>query len=126
MMLNCEKSNYMLFTRSKSNFSTRLKLNSSNLQKVESMKLLGVWIPKNLDWETNTREICKKSYSVNLSLSFAKKCLKYQRHSTLFPVEPVTHNHQLRNVELFTVNYARTEKYRKSAIPYMQRKLNFL
>ena len=33
-------------------------------------------------------------------------------------------------VELFTVNYVRTdarqEKYRKSAIPYMQRKLNFL
>ena len=61
-----------------------------------------------------------------LCLSFAKKCLKSQRHSALFPVEPVTHNHQLRNVELFTVNYARTEKYRKSAIPYMQRKLNFL
>ncbi len=60
MMLNCEKSNYMLFTRSKSNFSTRLKLNSSNLQRVESMKLLGVWITENLDWETNTREICKK------------------------------------------------------------------
>jgi len=61
-----------------------------------------------------------------LCLSFAKKCLKSQKHSALFPVEPVTHNHQLRNVELFTVNYARTEKYRKSAIPYMQRKLNFL
>ena len=193
-MLNCEKFNYMLFTRSKSNFSTRLKLNSSNLQKVESMKLLGVRITENLDWETNTRELCKKSYAqlsllcklkfigmnlkdlvivyiayirsileyccvvwsssltiaqdealervqkvslkvilgpvyVNyqsalsvleletlrirrekLCLSFAKKCLKSQRHSALFPVEPVTHNHQLRNVELFTVNYARTEK----------------
>ena len=61
-----------------------------------------------------------------LCLSFTKKRLKSQRHSVLFPVEPVTHNHQPRNVELFTVNYARTEKYRKSAIPYMQRKLNFL
>ena len=30
MMLNCEKSYYMLFTRSTTNFSTRLKLNSSN------------------------------------------------------------------------------------------------
>ena len=61
-----------------------------------------------------------------LCLSFAKKCIKSQRHFALFPVEPVAHNHQLRNVELFTVNYARTERYRKSAIPYMQRKLNSL
>ena len=61
-----------------------------------------------------------------LCISFAKKCIKSQRHIALFPVEPVAHNHQLRNVELFTVNYARTERYRKSAIPYMQRKLNSL
>ena len=56
-----------------------------------------------------------------LFLFFAKKCLKSQRHFALFPVVPVTHNYQLRNVELFTVNYAR-----KSAIPNMQRKLNSL
>ena len=62
-MLDRETFNYMLFTRSTSNFSTRLKLNSSNLQRVESMKLLGVWITENLDWEANTREIWKKSYT---------------------------------------------------------------
>ena len=28
---------------------------------------------------------------------------------------------ELRNVKLFTVSYGKTEKYRKSAIPYMQR-----
>ena len=73
LLFTRSKSNYMLFTRSTSNFSTRLKLNSCNLQRVESMKLLGVWITENLDWATNTREICKKSYpdypySVNSSL----------------------------------------------------------
>ena len=72
MLFTGSKSKYIVFTRSKSNFSTRLKLNSSNLQRVETMKLLGVWITENLDWETNTREICKKvmpdyPYSVNSS-----------------------------------------------------------
>ena len=62
-MLNWSAAFDRQFTRSTSNFSTRLKLNSSNLQRVESMKLLGVWITENLDWETNTREICKKSYA---------------------------------------------------------------
>ena len=74
MMLNCEKSNYMLFTRSKSNFSTRLKLNSSNLQRVDSMKLLGVWITENLDMETNTREICV--YKLLCKLKFIGMNLK--------------------------------------------------
>ena len=63
MKLNCEKSFNMLFTRYSTNFNTRLKLNSSNLQRVKSIKLLRVWITENLDWETNTKEICKKSYS---------------------------------------------------------------
>ena len=72
-MLNWSAAFDRQFTRSTSNFSTRLKLNSCNLQRVESMKLLGVWITENLDWETNTREIFKKSYpdypySVNSSL----------------------------------------------------------
>ena len=31
---------------------------------------------------------------------------------------------QIRNQELFKVNFARTEQYRKSAIPFCQRKLN--
>ena len=63
MMLNAEKSNYMLFTRSTTNFSTRLKINSSNLQRVKSMNLLVDWITQNLDCETNTKEICKKGYA---------------------------------------------------------------
>ena len=56
-------------------------------------------------------------------LSFAKKCLKSKRQFALFLVEPVVYNHQLLNVKLFTVNYARTENYRKSSIPYMQGQL---
>ena len=38
------------------------------------MKLLGVWITENLDWETNTREICKKSYA-RLSLLYKLKII---------------------------------------------------
>ena len=91
-------------------------------QKVFLKVILGPVYVNYQFWNIETLRIRREK----LWLSFAKKCLKPQRHFAIFPVEPVVHNHQLRNAELFTVNYARTEKYRKSAIPYMQRKLNSL
>ena len=61
-----------------------------------------------------------------LCLSFAKKNAWNLKGTLLYSVDPVVQNHQLRSVELIAVNYARTEKYRKSATPYMQRKLKSL
>ena len=59
-----------------------------------------------------------------LSLFFAQKCVSSSKHRHLFPVAVRDHDHQLRHQELYHVNHARTEKYRKSAVPYRQRKLN--
>ena len=56
---------------------------------------------------------------------FAKKCLKNPRLSHLFPLNPVA-AHEIRNREKFQVNFAKTETYKKSSIPYLQRKLNQL
>ena len=44
-----------------------------------------------------------------LCLSFAKKCIKSQTYSTLFPVASVVHDHQLWIVELFTLNHAKLQ-----------------
>jgi hypothetical protein len=63
MLLNEKKSNYMIISRLHSDVTTRLTLNNENLDRVHSIKLLGVWLNDKLDWETNTREICKKAYS---------------------------------------------------------------
>ena len=56
-------------------------------------------------------------------LKFALKALKHPRNCQMFP-RNVNNIKQVRNQEVFKVNFARTEQYRKSAIPYCQRKLN--
>ena len=63
MLLNEKKSNYIIFTRSKENFSTRLFLNESPLERVSVTKMLGVWLQEDLGWEENTKQICKKAYT---------------------------------------------------------------
>ena len=63
MTINVSKTNYMLFTRSKTNFATRLQLSDDKLDQLSATKLLGVWITEDLSWEKNTKEICIKSFS---------------------------------------------------------------
>ena len=59
------------------------------------------------------------------SLFFAKKCIKSSKHHHLFPAAVHPHEQQLRHQEQYhVINHARTEKYRKSGIPHIQRLLN--
>ena len=60
MLLNADKSNYMLIIRAVGDYSTRLQLNNNNLHWVKSVKLLGIWLTDTLDWELNTM---KKAYA---------------------------------------------------------------
>ena len=53
----------MVFSRSETEVATRLTLNGNTLERIEEVKLLGVWITTWLDWEKNTKEICKKAYA---------------------------------------------------------------
>ena len=57
-------------------------------------------------------------------LSFAKKSAKHPRMRRIFPFNSFQSSHYTRDREIFHVNFARTEDYRKSAIPYCQRLLN--
>ena len=208
MKLNSTKCQYMIFTRSEEEFTTRLKVGKENMEQVSVSKLLGVWISEVLSWSRNCKEICKKAYSrlsmitklkyvgvktedlldiyilfirsiveycsvvfhssltseqsnkletiqrtclkvilgemyVDYSsalemcgldtlynrrekrcLDFALKSSKHPRIGRMFPRNEVDHEHSITNSETFKVNFARTEKYRKSAIPYCQRLLN--
>ena len=63
MKLNEAKCYYMIFSRSKSDFATRLSVNNKNLERLNVTKLLGVWIDDRLSWSRNCKEICKKAYS---------------------------------------------------------------
>jgi hypothetical protein len=55
MKLNEDKTSYMVFFRS----DTRLTVND----RIEETKLVGVWLTTWLDWEKNTREMCRKAYA---------------------------------------------------------------
>ena len=63
MKLNESKSNYLVFTRTRTDFMTRLTLNNEKLDQVKVTKLLGVWISEDLSWSKNTQEIVKKCFS---------------------------------------------------------------
>ena len=57
-------------------------------------------------------------------LKFAKDCLKNEKMKKLFPLNAQKSDMKIRFKETFKVNKAHTERYRQSAIPYMQRLLN--
>ena len=62
MKINEEKSSYMIFTRSREDFATRLTINEKNIDQHKVAKLLGVWISEDLSWAKNCQEICKKAF----------------------------------------------------------------
>ena len=63
-----------------------------------------------------------KSRRVKLSLNFAKKCLKSNMTSDMFPLN--TNNVNTRQHEKFYVPLAKKDRFAKSAIPYMARLFN--
>ena len=63
MKLNVKKCNFMIFSRSKTNFATRLRIDDQTLDKISVSKILGVWISEDLSWDKNCQEICQKAYS---------------------------------------------------------------
>ena len=53
----------MIFSRSKTDFTTRLSINDNQLDRISVTKLLGLCISEDLSWEQNTKNICRKAYS---------------------------------------------------------------
>ena len=63
MKINEGKSNYIIYSRSKQEFSTRLYLNEAPLERVSVIKLLGLWLEEDMSWNENTKQICTKAFS---------------------------------------------------------------
>ena len=59
-----------------------------------------------------------------LCLSFAKKCLKNQKMKELFPLNKSKHTMKTRKGVKYHVNKAKSERYKKSPLVYMQNLLN--
>ena len=60
----------------------------------------------------------------HLSLKFAQKCTQNDKTEGIFPLKTKTNGMDIRNPEKFIVSHAHTERFKKSAIPSMQRILN--
>ena len=207
MRLNQKKSNYIIFTRSRQPFATRLTINEEWMERQDSIKLLGIWLDEDGGWKTNTHKMCQKAYSrvsmltklryaaVNIEdlitvyklyirssleycsvafhsslssqqaaalercqavclrvilgemyisyeaalemaglskladrrqqrcIDFAKKSIKHPTNQRFFPLNQEKST-QIRNREKYLVNFASTNSYKNSAIPYCQRLLN--
>ena len=59
-----------------------------------------------------------------LCLNFAKKCLINKKVKHMFPENGKSHEMNTRNAEKFKVQFANTERLKKSPIIYMQNLLN--
>ena len=59
-----------------------------------------------------------------IALSFAKKSLKLEKFSKFLPLNNAKHLMNKRNHDKYDVNSAKTERYRRSAVPFLQRLLN--
>ena len=57
-------------------------------------------------------------------LKFAKDCLRNEKMKQIFKLNVQSNDLKTRHKETYKVNKAYTERYRQSAIPYMQRLLN--
>ena len=59
-----------------------------------------------------------------MALTFAKKTLRLDNFSKFFPINKAKHLMAKRNPDKYAVNNAKTERYRRSAVPFLQRLLN--
>ena len=60
----------------------------------------------------------------NMVLRFAKKSLDNDNFSKLFPLRDINHGMRVRKSEKYHVNNSKTNRYKHSSIPYLQRLLN--
>ena len=62
MKIDKDKSKYMVLSKSKETFSTRLTIDSQPVERVNAMNHLGVWLSEDLTWNKHVTEICKRCY----------------------------------------------------------------
>ena len=65
-----------------------------------------------------------KERRIKIALNFAKRSLKLENFSKLFPLSEPNHLMSKRNTERFVVNISSTERHKRSAVPFLQRLLN--
>ena len=84
MQLKESKTNYIIFTRSRQEFATRLTVNNKLIERQEYVQLLGVWLQPDGGWGKQVKELCKKAYRRMIFLTklrYAGVCRKDLIHN---------------------------------------------
>ena len=65
-----------------------------------------------------------KERRIKMALKFAKRSLKLEHFSKMFPLNDSNHQMTMRNPDKYVINFSRSERHRRSAVPFLQRLLN--
>ena len=126
---------YILYIRSVVEYcsvvwhSTLTKQQNQNIENIQKLSLKIILGQEYSSYESALECTGLESLSQrreNRCLKFALQSLTHPIHRKMFPVNPqiLNNQHATRNTEHFMVNKAKSESYKQSAIPYMQRMLN--
>jgi hypothetical protein len=105
--------------------SALTKENEKDLERVQKTALYVILEKQYISYEnaleTMSMDTLKKRRE-DLCLKFAQKCTEHEKFKNMFPKNKIKRNS--RRGEKYKVTHARTERFKKSAIIYMQNMLN--
>ena len=107
--------------------SSLTEQNKADLERVQRSALKIILGPK---YESYKKALVKLNIETleerreYLCLKFAQKCTKNEKTKQMFPLNRKMYQMNTRNKEKYLVQYANTERLKKSAIVYMQNLLN--
>ena len=125
---------YNLFIRSKAEYCSVVfhhSLTEQQTRKLEAIQRVSLKIILGSEYESYDSALEATGLETlaqrreNRCLDFGLKAAKHEVNKRMFPLNPNPNIHDVREVEKYVVNFARHEHYRKSAIPSIQRMLNF-
>ena len=107
--------------------SSLSKENSTDLERVQKNALRNILQERYIDYEAALKilklETLEKQREKLLS-KYGRQCLKLERTKQICQKKQTLHNMNTRNKNMYLENQAHTERYRKSAVPFIQRFLN--
>ena len=101
--------------------------NRNDLERCQKTSLKLILGPKYENYEQALKYLHIETLDTRrdrLCMSFAKKCIKLNNMKSLFPTLNRKHDMETRLNMKYVINKARSQKYKFSAVPQMQRMLN--
>ena len=101
--------------------------NAQDLERIQKSAMKVILGQRYISYEKSLAKLGLESLKdrrEQLCMNFAKTCEKNPKFCEMFPKNTKLHAMELRDSEIFKVEHANTERFRKSAVIYMQHLLN--